>query len=107
MLRLFSPGSGDGTSSKHYIETGKGGLSCSHHWWPIGLPLNPGECERAVLLRVAPLGTAKQRLTFDDIVTIDLGGKGIRELTISEGWLWGIAGCVPDCSEPSHLWRVK
>jgi Protein of unknown function (DUF3616) len=63
--------------------------------------------KRAVLLRVAPLGAAQQHLTFDDIVTIDLGGKGIRELTISEGWLWGIAGCVPDFSEPSHLWRVK
>ena len=63
--------------------------------------------KRAVLLRVAPLGTTTQRLTFDDIATIDLGGKGIRELTISEGWIWGIAGCVPDCSEPSHLWRVK
>ena len=62
---------------------------------------------RAVLLRVAPLGATKQRLTFDDIATIDLGGKGIRELTISAGWIWGIAGCVPDCSEPSHLWRVK
>lgn len=63
--------------------------------------------KRAVLLRVAPLGATKQRLTFDDIATIDLGGKGIRELTISEDWIWGIAGCVPDCSEPSHLWRVK
>jgi hypothetical protein len=62
---------------------------------------------RAVLLRVAPLGATKQRLTFDDIATIDLSGQGIRELTISEGWIWGIAGCVPDCSEPSHLWRVK
>jgi Protein of unknown function (DUF3616) len=62
---------------------------------------------RAVLLRVAPLGATKQRLTFDDIATIDLGGKGIRDLTISTGWIWGIAGCVPDCSEPSHLWRVK
>ncbi len=41
--------------------------------------------QRAVLLRVAPLGATKQRLTFDDIATIDLGGKGIRELTISEG----------------------
>ena len=62
---------------------------------------------RAVLLRVAPLGATTQRLTFDGIATLDLGGKGIRDLTISEGWLWGIAGCVPDCSEPSHLWRVK
>jgi hypothetical protein len=62
---------------------------------------------RAVLLRVAPLGATKQRLTFDDIATIDLSGKGIRDLTISAGWIWGIAGCVPDCSEPSHLWRVK
>jgi hypothetical protein len=62
---------------------------------------------RAVLLRVAPLGATKQRLTFDDIATIDLGGKDIRELTISAGWIWGIAGCVPDCGEPSHLWRVK
>jgi hypothetical protein len=63
--------------------------------------------KRAVLLRVAPLGTTTQRLTFDDIATIDLGGQGIRELTISAGWIWGIAGCVPDCSEPSHLWRVQ
>jgi hypothetical protein len=63
--------------------------------------------KRAVLLRVAPLGASKQRLTFDGIATIDLSGKGIRDLTISEGWIWGIAGCVPDCDELSHLWRVK
>jgi hypothetical protein len=63
--------------------------------------------KRAVLLRVAPLSATKQRLTFDDIATIDLGGKGIRELTISEGWIWGIAGCIPDCNDPSRLWRVK
>jgi hypothetical protein len=62
---------------------------------------------RAVLLRVAPPGAATQPLTFDDIATIDLGGKGIRELTISNGWIWGIAGCILDCSEPSRLWRVK
>jgi uncharacterized protein DUF3616 len=62
---------------------------------------------RAVLLRVAPMGSTTQRLTFDDIATIDLGGLGIRELTISAGWIWGIAGCVPDCSEPSHVWLVK
>ncbi len=73
-------------------------------WLGLRAPL---VSNRAVLLRVAPLGATKQRLTFDDIATIDLGGKGIRELTISEGWIWGIAGCVPDCSEPSHLWRVK
>ena len=51
--------------------------------------------KRAVLLRVAPLGATKQRLTFDDIATIDLGGQGIRELTSSEGWIWGIAGLRP------------
>jgi hypothetical protein len=61
---------------------------------------------RAILLRVAPLGATTQRLTFDDIATIDLGGQGIRELTSSAGWIWGIAGCVPDCRESSHLWRV-
>jgi hypothetical protein len=63
--------------------------------------------KRAVLLRVASLGENSQPLTFDDIATIDLGGKGIRELASSEGWIWGMAGCVPDCTEPSHLWRVK
>jgi hypothetical protein len=58
-------------------------------------------------IRIAPLGATTQRLTFDDITTIDLGGKGIRELTSSAGWIWGIAGCVPDCNEPGHLWHVK
>jgi hypothetical protein len=63
--------------------------------------------KQAVLLRVAPLNETKQRLTFDGIATIDLGGKGIRELTMSDGWIWGIAGCVPDCNDRSGLWRVK
>jgi hypothetical protein len=42
ILRLFSHGSGDGLSSKHHIESGKGGVSCSRHRRPSGLPLNPG-----------------------------------------------------------------
>jgi uncharacterized protein DUF3616 len=73
-------------------------------WLGLRAPLGDNQ---AVLLRVASLPVTTQCLTFDDIATIDLGGKGIWELTISEGWIWGIAGCVPDCSEPSHLWRVK
>jgi hypothetical protein len=44
MLKLISSRSGDGPSSKQHVDTGYGGVSCSHHRRPIGLPLNPMEC---------------------------------------------------------------
>ena len=44
LLRLLFPRSGERASSKHHVKTGNRGASCSHHWWPIGLPRNPGEC---------------------------------------------------------------
>lgn len=62
---------------------------------------------KAILLRLAPFAGGKKRVTFDGIATIDLGGKGIRELTVSDGALWGIAGTALDSdTEPSRLWKV-
>jgi hypothetical protein len=61
----------------------------------------------AVLLRAAPIKPGSKRLTFDGIATIDLRGAGIRELTLAEGWLWGIAGTAADSAARSHLWRVR
>ncbi len=63
--------------------------------------------DKAVLLRLAASPSSPSPITFDGMATIDLGGKGVRELTTRDGWLWGIAGTTGDGSEPSRLWRVK
>jgi hypothetical protein len=61
---------------------------------------------RAVLLSLAPSNGGDPLLSFDGIAAIDLKGSGIRELAASEGWIWGLAGCVTDCTDPSRLWRI-
>jgi hypothetical protein len=94
---------GDGINAEGAVAV-PDSRTTSRIWLGLRAPLVN---HRAVLLRVALPGAAKQPLTFDGIATIDLGGKGIRELTFSNGWIWGIAGCVLDCNEPSRLWRVK
>lgn len=68
----------------------------------------PVSGNKAFLLRLAPLGTTKseQRIRFDGIAAIDLGGMGIRELTTADGKLWGIAGTPPDSEQPSFLWTT-
>jgi len=74
-------------------------------WIGLRAPLVDGN---AVLLRVAdpPATKKKRRMHFDGIATIALGERGIRELSLAGSTLWGIAGCVPDCTTPSRLWRI-
>jgi hypothetical protein len=73
-------------------------------WVGLRAPLVGG---RAALLRVAPLDGAPAPLAFDGIALVDLGGRGIRELTFAGGWVWGVAGATRDTDEPSRLWRVR
>jgi uncharacterized protein DUF3616 len=70
-------------------------------WVGLRAPLSGG---RAILLRVAP-PTATGDLTFDGVATVDLGGRGLRELAASEHWLYAIGGPVQDGGE-SSLWRM-
>jgi hypothetical protein len=46
LLRLFEATAGDDTSSTGRVGTGNHEVSCSQHSSPIGLPLNPIECEK-------------------------------------------------------------
>src|SRR4029453_13477412 len=46
LLRLFFLQSGERASSKYHVKTGNRGASRSHHRRPIGLPRNPGGCEK-------------------------------------------------------------
>jgi hypothetical protein len=75
-------------------------------WLGLRAPVVDG---KAILLRLAPLsGPSEKRITIDGIAAIDLGGKGIRELTTSDGQIWGIAGTELDLpKEDGFLWRVK
>lgn len=67
----------------------------------------PVSGSKAFLLRLVPLeGTSKQRIRFDGIAAIDLGGKGIRELTTAGDDLWGIAGTPANSGDKSFLWTV-
>jgi hypothetical protein len=47
LLRLFEDTAGDETSSTGRVVTGNHEVSCSQHSRPMGLPLNPMECEKA------------------------------------------------------------
>ena len=56
----------------------------------------------AMLLRMA----GPDRLRFDGAAFLDLGGRGVRDLALGGGWLWGVAGPLEDSPEPFQLWRV-
>ncbi|MEX2301798.1 MAG: DUF3616 domain-containing protein [Bryobacterales bacterium] len=56
---------------------------------------------KAVLLRMAAL----DKFEFNAAALIDLGGRGVRELTESGQWIWGIAGPAQDSDAPFSLWR--
>lgn len=71
-------------------------------WVGLRSPLVDG---KAVLLRQEAGLTS---FAFDDARLIDLDGWGIRDLTYARGWIWGIAGPVPDDSVSSFvLWRFR
>lgn len=46
-------------------------------------------------------------LGFDQAILLDLGGRGVRELSLSGDWLWGIAGGPGDGGKNFVLWKVK
>lgn len=73
----------------------------SRIWLGLRNPLVAG---RAVLLRMA---SDSRMLRFDAVASIDLGGRGLRELAFSEGTLWGIAGPTADAIEPFSLFAIR
>ena len=56
----------------------------------------------AILLRLK----SPRSFEFDGVALIDLEGRGIRDLTLGAGWVWGIAGPTADSSSPFRLWRL-
>jgi hypothetical protein len=56
---------------------------------------------KAVVLRMAAL----DNFEFNAAALIDLDGRGVRELTESGQWIWGIAGPAQDSDAPFSLWR--
>ena len=73
-------------------------------WVGLRAPLVQG---LGVLLRTAPVKPGNKRLGFDGIALVDLRGKGVRELTRSAGFVWGIAGSAADSQDASVLFRVR
>lgn len=73
----------------------------SRIWLGLRNPLVAG---RAVLLRMA---SDPRALRFDAVASIDLAGRGLRELAFSEGMLWGIAGPSADAIEPFTLFAIR
>ena len=74
-------------------------------WIGLRSPLLPAASadrgdDMAILLRMKDL----QEYTFDEAALVDLGGAGIRELAVSNGWVLGIAGPPEDSSVGFRLW---
>jgi hypothetical protein len=57
----------------------------------------------AVLLQMANLDSYQ----FDGAALIDLGGRGIRELTFDNNLIWGIAGGPKDGQDNFVLWKLS
>lgn len=57
----------------------------------------------AVLLRLK----SPDALGVDQATLLDLGGRGVRELTLAGDWLWGIAGGPGDAEKNFVLWKVR
>lgn len=73
-------------------------------WIGLRAPLVQG---LGVLLRTTPVKPGSKRLGFDGIALVDLRGKGVRELTRSGGFVWGIAGSAADSEDESLLFRIR
>ena len=74
-------------------------------WVGLRAPLLPaasvgGANDLAILLRMQGL----DEYAFDEAALVDLGGAGIRELTVSNGWVIGIAGPPQDSGVDFRLW---
>ena len=76
--------------------------SKSNIWMGMRSPLVPLEGKNlAILLHLKDIN----RYQFDRVVLLDLGGRGIRELTLWQNYLWGIAGGQEDNLENFVLWQ--
>ena len=73
-------------------------------WVGLRAPLvqTPDGRRAAVLLRLKDL----DEYVFDRVVLLDLGGRGVRELTADGDTVWGIAGPPADSSEEFRIWRM-
>ena len=74
-------------------------------WIGLRSPLLPsaavgGGNDMAILLRLKSL----DGYAFDEVALVDLGGAGIRDLTVSNGWILGIAGPPADSDVDFRLW---
>lgn len=74
-------------------------------WIGLRSPLLPAASagspnDMAILLRMQGLEEYK----FDAVALVDLDGAGIRELTVSNGWVVGIAGPPEDSGVDFKLW---
>ena len=45
-------------------------------------------------------------LQFDAIASLDLGGFGVRDMAVANGWLWVLAGPAADRKEAATLWKI-
>lgn len=70
-----------------------------HIWFGLRGPQIDGQ---AILLRLASIDS----LRFDAVVSLDLGGDGVRDMTYASGWLWLLSGPAPDYRQPATIWRI-
>jgi hypothetical protein len=72
-------------------------------WLGLRSPLvSMGGKEWAVLARLKNL----EKIQFNQVVLLDLGGRGIRDLTYHDNQLWGIAGGPGDDKDNFFLWKT-
>lgn len=69
-------------------------------WVGLRAPLVDG---KAILLRQA---AERTQFRFDAAMLLNLGGRGVRALAFSRGWVWGIAGAPLDDVAAFELWRL-
>lgn len=69
-------------------------------WIGLRAPLVDNQ---AVLLRQKK---KRKAFEFNAVAFVDLGGRGIRELTFANGRIWGIGGPAADSDAPHILWHV-
>jgi hypothetical protein len=74
-------------------------------WIGLRSPLVKSESgpDNAVLLQMVSLDTFR----LSGAAYLQLGGRGIRELTRDQGWIWGIAGGPQDDQDNFVLWRIR
>jgi hypothetical protein len=76
----------------------------SRVWVGLRSPLvSEDSKDYAVLLRMANVDNYQ----FDGAALVDLRGRGIRELTFDNNWIWGIAGGPKDGEDNFVLWKVS